>query len=142
MKSIHLILIIALALSMLLSCHFQDKRKTEPFKVTYHVEVLSVKCRKLSITYIDSIGLVQDYCFGQSWSKTVCLPSDGIASLYVSDIFDPKDTSHDNYMEESVPNGPAGVFEPFSLWIEHGKRIELTTGRVYESLVNVSLSAP
>lgn len=142
MKRTRLILVALIALSIPLSCRFLSEKKATSFKVTYHVSVLSIGCRHLSITYIDSTGLVHDVCLERSWSRTVSLPAGAIASLYVSDTFDPRTACTDNIQEEMIPNVPIYFFEAFSLWIEHEKGIKMNTGRVHESLVNVSLSAP
>ncbi len=54
----------------------------ERFRVTYKVLVHSDKPSKLFISYKDSTDYVTLYT-DKSWSKDVCLPSDGLASLLV-----------------------------------------------------------
>lgn len=120
---------LGMALAISLAVYWKTGRKEEskPFCVTYHLVQHTISCHELLITYNDSNGLVQETFKDRRWSKKVCLPPDGIASLSANEL-----TSPGNLLPYDLqkPDPAEGDFEikPVSIWIEHEKKKVLTAG--------------
>lgn len=135
MNKIYALLFMALALSLLVFWNNSRKKGDEPFCVTYHVSRHTLSSYKILVTYTDSSGLVQETFTSKSWSKKVCLPRDGIASLSAEGIFEIKDFQWYN-PESQNPNSKEFEIKPLSIWIEHEKKVVLNAG---ENHLRVSL---
>lgn len=69
-----------LSFTVLFSCKNQKK---EPFCVTYRVTSNLMESESLLISYKDSNEYVTIQINDHQWSKDICLPPDGFASLLV-----------------------------------------------------------
>lgn len=67
------------------------KKEKIPFDVVYEVELLTDIPLKLAISYQDSSGLVVFHTRDKKFTKEVFLPTDSIASLFVTVSMDWKD---------------------------------------------------
>lgn len=120
---------LGMALAISLAVYWKTGRKEEskPFCVTYHLVQHTISCHELLITYNDSNGLVQETFKDRRWSKKVCLPPDGIASLSANELI-----GVGNFLPYDLqkPDTTEGDFEikPVSIWIEHEKKRILTAG--------------
>lgn len=138
MNKIYIPLFLALVLSLLVLWKSHEKEK-EPFCVTYHVSTHTLSEHKLIITYTDAQGIVQETFIGQRWNKRVSLPSEGIASLRIDEIFNPDTNLYHSMPQEQEMYDPIVkefTMHPFSIWIEHEKKVVLATG---DNSLHVSL---
>lgn len=130
MNKIYIPLFLALVLSLFILWKNNRKEK-KTFCVTYHVSTHTLYTHKLIITYTNSLGITQETFIGQKWNKKVCLPSEGIASLQINEIFDPDINSyHSMYQEQEIQDSIAKEFtkHPLSICIEHEKKIIFAAG--------------
>lgn len=135
MNKIYTLLLMALALSLVVFWTNSRKKDKEPFCVIYHVSRHTLSSNKILVIYADSKGLAQETFTGKNWSKKVCLPPDGIASLSADGIIDIN--NHPFYdSEPQDPNTQDIAIKPLSIWIEHEKKVVLKAG---ENHLRVSL---
>lgn len=131
LNKIHILLIMglvmALAISLLVFWKTRRKEERKPFCVTYHVAQHTISCHEIIITYNDSNRIVQETLKDRSWSKKVCLPPNGIATLSADELI-----GVSNYlpfdMLEPDPKYKEFEIKPVSIWIEHEKKVVLTAG--------------
>lgn len=116
-------------LIMALGVYWKTGRKEDkkPFCVTYHVAQHSIICHEIIITYNDSCGIVQETLKDRSWSKKVCLPPNGIATLSADERIG---ANHYLPFDMQKPDPKYREFEikPVSIRIEHEKKLKLTAG--------------
>lgn len=120
---------LGMALAISLSIYWKTGRKEESksFCVTYHAAQHTTSYHEILITYNDSNGIVQETFKDRRWSKKVCLPPNGIASMSADEL-----TEAGNFLPYDLqkPDTAEGDFEtkPVSIWIEHEKKKVLTAG--------------
>lgn len=127
MNKIYISLFMALALSLFALWKSNEQKEKEPFCVTYHVAIHTISLHKTLITYTDSQGLVQEIFKDRHWSKTVSLPPDGIASLYVEELIEAGEIPYSIIEPQDSVSKELGN-KPISIWIEHEKKIVLNAG--------------
>lgn len=126
MRKIYTPVILLSFLLLLLSCTFKHPKEKEAVCVTYHVLVRDIYPHKLLISYRDAGRLVTFYCTEKRWSKKVSLSPDDIASLFVSDIFDPDKPFA--FVIEKTEEEKRWLGEPIAVRIEHEKKVILKAG--------------
>lgn len=130
-----IILLSAFLFFLLTGC---QKKKKEPFCVTYHVSTFTLFPCKLLISYQDSSKIRTLYWTENQWSAKVCLPPDSIASLVVKPVFDPENNFFypaPYYEEDENGAGPA-----IAISISHPKKkVFKTSGKDPMEMVYVSL---
>ena len=115
-----------IAVLLLLTClSCSRQKKDDNFCITYQVSVHDLCSHKLLISYKATDGLETFYCSEKVWTKSVCLHSDDIASLFVEDIFD----ADIDYQEtEDTPETREWFCPPIAAQIIHTKKVILGTG--------------
>lgn len=102
-------------------------RKEEPFCISYHVTINDSYPHKVLISYQDKDQIQTFYSIDKHWEKTVCLPPDKIASLFVEDIFDPEEGFF--YLNPDTSSDCRLMTEqPITISIIHKKKIVIHSG--------------
>lgn len=126
-------LIFSLLLLALVSC--SRLKKEDDFCVTYRVSFSDVQTHKLLISYNTADGLETLYHTGNWWEQEVCLGPDGMASLFVEDIFEVSDEFI--YQDiERLQEPQECALEPLTVQIIYKNKIVRRSG---EGLVWASL---
>lgn len=131
MNKIYVLLVMALTIALLVLWKTNEETEKEPFWVTYHVATHTQYDHRMIVTYTDAKGVSVEVITDTSWDKMVCLPSDGIASLRIDEIPEPRYDIHlYMYQKLQIHDSIAKNFtmHPLSIWIEHERKTVLSAG--------------
>ncbi|MCD7849575.1 MAG: hypothetical protein LUH63_07435 [Parabacteroides sp.] len=126
MRKISILTSATLLLLLILVCNSYRKEEKEPCYVTYQVSIHDMHPHKLLISYQTADSLKTFFCYDKKWKKVVCLPSKEFASIFVQDIFDPKNGFV--YLEEETSFGREWDIDPISVRIIYKNKVLLTSG--------------